>query len=60
VQVFEHQEQQEARSQYLAGKDCVQLSQTQLGKASCLPVEMEQLSKPVTEAVFYKHNSELL
>jgi len=54
VQVFEYQVQQAAQSQYLAGTDCVQLSQTQLGKTSCLLVEMEQLLKPVTEAAFYK------
>jgi len=46
--------QRAAQSQYLADKGCVQLSQTRLGKASCLPEEMEQLSKPETEAIFYK------
>jgi len=53
VQVFECQVQQAAQSPYLEDKGCVQLSQTQLGKASYSLVEMEQLSKPVTEATFY-------
>jgi len=58
VQVFLCQVQQAAQSQYLAGTDCAQLLQTQLGKASCLLGEMEQLTKQVTEATFYKHNND--
>jgi len=41
VQVSEHQVQQATQSLYLAGKDCVQQSQNQHGKTSCLLAEME-------------------
>jgi len=56
VQVSELQVQQAAQIPYWAGRDCVQQSQTQLGKASCWQAEMEQQSAPVTEAIFYKQN----
>jgi len=56
VQVSSYQGQRASQSQYLAGRDCAQQSQSQLGKTSCLPGEMEQLSKPMTEAIFYKQN----
>jgi len=52
VQVFECQVQQAAQSQYTGGRDCVQLSQTRLGKTGCLLVEMERRSTEATEAIF--------